>query len=398
MACVQLALQDTMGWTPANRHDERPGGYGRTSQDSRSGPHGAQSRFDNDLRDDRREGGTREWQRDNGWEGRRQSTAGQSWDDPRGWSSSHGESSNREDRQWEPSASWQPSRRDGGSSSNSNQKNQNSGKSKSKNKGSKKGGSKQQQQQSQPLQHKRSWRDDDSQLNKCVSFGENVAPRLFFLYSWTRREPSSSKRGGPASGKRRHHHSNSPGRSRSPADSYYSRRSYRSRSRSFDTPKRRRRDDSPPPRGGRSPAYSDRQRGRDPRRDRRYSRSPPSSPRSISSRGRDRDRKRYRSTSSYSRSRSRSPTQSPRERPKAVHRLPPATSIKDIPISVPKFRNGQKKGKNKNSNGKLADVRDVGVFQSVVADARVSSFLLHLFLTVLTCPCPLPRHAPRSAG
>ncbi|KAH9853470.1 hypothetical protein C2E23DRAFT_105990 [Lenzites betulinus] len=83
---------------------------------------------------------------------------------------------------------------------------------------------------------KRNWRDDDSQLN-----------------NWTRRDaPSSKKSAPPTTGKRRHRGSVSPGRSRSPSDSHYSRRSYRSRSRSLDTPKRRRRDDSPP-RGGRSP-------------------------------------------------------------------------------------------------------------------------------------------------
>lgn len=164
--CVHLdSVQDNVGWTPANRHDDRAGGYGRSSQDSRSRPHNGHSRYDS--RGDRKEGSP-ERQRDNGWETRRQSTTGQSWDDPRGWSSNHGESSNREDRAWEPAASWQPARREAGSSSNPHQRYQNSGKSKNKNKGSKKGGNKQQQQSQQQLQQKRSWRDDDSQLNKCV--------------------------------------------------------------------------------------------------------------------------------------------------------------------------------------------------------------------------------------
>ncbi|KAI0774276.1 hypothetical protein C8Q74DRAFT_822134 [Fomes fomentarius] len=101
---------DNVGWTPASRHDDRAGGYGRSSQDSRSRPHNGHSRYDS--RSDRKEGSP-ERQRDNGWETRRQSTAGQSWDDPRGWSSNHGESSNREDRSWEPAASWQPGRREG---------------------------------------------------------------------------------------------------------------------------------------------------------------------------------------------------------------------------------------------------------------------------------------------
>ena len=157
VACIQRSFsQDAMGWTPNHRHNDRPGGFNR----------GGSSRYDNgDWRDERRDGDVREWTRDNGWESRKQSSAAQSWDEPsKAWGSGRGESSNREDRSWEPSASWKPGRRDAGASSASTQRGQNGGKSKGKNKGNKKGSNKQQQQQ------KRSWRDDDSQLNKCVGF------------------------------------------------------------------------------------------------------------------------------------------------------------------------------------------------------------------------------------
>lgn len=188
--------------------------------------------------------------------------------------------------------------------------------------------------------------------------------------SWTRRDSSSSKKSAPPStGKRRHRDSVSPARSRSPAESYHSRRSYRSRSRSLDTPKRRRRDDSPP-RSGRSPSHSGRNRGREIRRDGRYSRSPPSS---ISSRGRG--RRRSSSASSYSRSRSRSPTQSPRDRPRAKHRLPPVSAVREVPIIKGGFRNGQnrnRKGGNKNINGKLSEVRAGSYLLVHIVTARLA--------------------------
>ena len=147
-----------MGWTPNHRYEERAGGYGRTDS----------SRFNSDRRDDRHEGGGRELRRDNGWESRKQSNAAQGWDEPpsKGWGPGRGDTSAaREDRSWEPSASWQPNRREGGSGSTPNQRSQNAGKSKSKNKNNKKGTNNAKQQQHQQHQ-KRSWRDDDNQLNK----------------------------------------------------------------------------------------------------------------------------------------------------------------------------------------------------------------------------------------
>ncbi|KAI0677624.1 hypothetical protein C8Q78DRAFT_101901 [Trametes maxima] len=164
------SLQDAAGWTPGPRHDDRAGGYSRSSQEGRSGQHDGRSRYENDWKDDRRDGQPREWQRDNGWESRRPPSASQSWDEPpRQWSSSHGESSHREDRAWEPSASWQPSRRDGGSNSNQRNQNNHSNKSKNKGKGSKKsGGNGNNNNNNNSNRQKRSWRDDDSQLNKFL--------------------------------------------------------------------------------------------------------------------------------------------------------------------------------------------------------------------------------------
>ncbi|KAI0832423.1 hypothetical protein BC628DRAFT_1335561 [Trametes gibbosa] len=326
--------QDPARWTP-RRHEDRTRSY---SREGRSSQQGGQSRHENDLRDDRGDTSRGDWQRDNGWESRRPASASRSWDDPpRQWSSGQGEPSNREDRAWEPAATWQSTQYGDRSEGNDRSRNAYS-KSKSKGKGGKKNGSNNYTNSSNGSRQKRSWRDDDSQLN-----------------NWTRRDvPSSKKSAPPSTGKRRHRGSVSPGHSRSP-ESHHSRRSYRSRSRSIDTPKRRRRDDSLP-RGGRSPAYSSSQRGREPRREGRYSRSPPSS---ISSRGRGR-RRSLSSVSSYSRSRSRSPTQSPRDRPKAKHRLPPATHVKDISLPKGGYRNGQsrnRKGGNisKNGNGKLSE-------------------------------------------
>ena len=162
-----------MGWTPNHRHDDRdrPASFGRSSG----------SRYDNDdWRDERREGGARELQRDNGWGSRKPSAPTPSWDEPpsKGWASGRGDSSHREDRSWEPSASWQPGRRDGASSA-SFQRSQNGGKQKGKQKGSKKGG----KQQSQPQQQKRNWREDDSQLNKCVAYTCVLTRAWVFIYS-----------------------------------------------------------------------------------------------------------------------------------------------------------------------------------------------------------------------
>jgi len=111
-------------------------------------------------------------------------------------------------------------------------------------------------------------------------------------------------------------------RSRTP-DSFYSRRSSRSRSRSRSYSPRPNTCHSSPPRA-RSPSPLGRRCGAN------RSRSPASS-----QRGRPR-RRSISSFSSYSGSRSRSSSRSAEDRPKAKHRLPPATSIKDISLSISK--------------------------------------------------------------
>ncbi|GBE87337.1 Pkinase-domain-containing protein [Sparassis crispa] len=311
---------ESSSWAPS-RYD-RSNGYDQWPEGkSMSGHHRerGRSRYSDDrqsegwVRDDRREGGG--WRRDSGWEQQ------QAEDQPRPWEESSrplsgplSENSRREDRSWEPAASWQSNPRTGtqGQRSYNYNRNQHS------NKGYSKGGKKQNHKQ------KRDWRTDDGQLN-----------------NWTRRESqnTSHKNGRPAA-KRQQRRSPSPSlaRSRSPADSYRSRRSSRGRSHSSDSPRRQRRDPSRVGRaGGRSRSPTDRSRGGDwNKRPRRYSRSPtssPPSPRSTDSRGRRRPRS-LSSVTSTSRSRSRSPSRSPKERPRTVHRLPVATSISDIALSL----------------------------------------------------------------
>ncbi|CCM01583.1 uncharacterized protein FIBRA_03643 [Fibroporia radiculosa] len=139
---------------------------------------------------------------DSGWK-HRESRHGESltpsWDEPpsRQWSGTHIEGSRHggEDRSWEPSASWQPNSR------SQSQRNQKSSKNIGHNRGGK--GKKNNKQ-------KRDWRADDSQLN-----------------NWTRRDDPKSSKKIVKSSKRRQRRSLSRGRSRSPAESYYSRRSSR---------------------------------------------------------------------------------------------------------------------------------------------------------------------------
>ncbi|OJT03762.1 hypothetical protein TRAPUB_5584 [Trametes pubescens] len=165
-------LQDTAGWTPARRHDDRAGGYDR---EGRSGQHSGQSRHETDWRDDRKEGPPREWRSDNGWDSRKHSSGSHAWDEPsREWSGS-GEPSHREDRSWEPAPSWQPVRRDGGS--NSSQRNQHSHSNKSKNKGKggkKNGNNNNANNYSNNSRQKRNWRDDDSQLNNPITLDARI--------------------------------------------------------------------------------------------------------------------------------------------------------------------------------------------------------------------------------
>ncbi|OCH94103.1 hypothetical protein OBBRIDRAFT_197179 [Obba rivulosa] len=316
------SYQEPSSWTPP-RYDNRKEGFGSwPAEEGRSGDGRSRPRYGPDdrqveewPREDRRNSGTQEWRRDSGWD--RPVSDLKPKDDPlREWRSRE-EPSERppEDRSWEPAPNWQANRRNG----HQGQRNQNPNRNNQQQKGGK-GGKK-----NNANKQKRDWRNDDGQLN-----------------NWTRREPNAAlNKNDKTMGKRKQRRSPSPARlrSRSPAESFYSRRSSRGRSRSPDTPKRRRRDFSRGPERSISP--SDRYRGRNGRQPARYSRSPASSPRSYDSadpRGRPRRRSRSLSTST-SRSPSRSPSQSPKERARTVHRLPPATSIRDLAISYQKSLN-----------------------------------------------------------
>ncbi|KZT05509.1 Pkinase-domain-containing protein [Laetiporus sulphureus 93-53] len=277
------------------------------------------SRYSNDRADEgwsraeRRNGGGGEWRRGSNWEQRPPEGQSPTRGDPlpRQWADSHAESSrngdrNVDDRSWEPSASWHPNNQRNGSQG---QRNHNLGKNNQQNKGGKKRNNRQ----------KRDWRGDDGQLN-----------------NWTRRDNQKLpiKNNRPLA-KRQPRRSPSRGRSRSPAESYYSKRSSRGRSlSSSDSLRRRRKDSSRPIR--RSPSPIDRNRKKNGYIPRRYSksRSPPStrSP-SIDSRGRVR-RRSASVTTSTSRSRTRSPSQSPKERPRAVHRLPTTTRPAQIALEL----------------------------------------------------------------
>ncbi|KAI0960240.1 hypothetical protein AcW1_004808 [Taiwanofungus camphoratus] len=336
---------ESSSWTPSTRYDRAnsyskwPTEEGLSGQQSEKGrPRYSDDRQDEGwTRDDRRNGSGQDWRRDSSWEPRQAESQAHSWDNSsRRWSGTHVEGSQHagEDRSWEPSASWQPNSRNGAQG----YRHQNSNKSSNQNKSAKSG------KKHHNNRQKRDWRQDDGHLN-----------------NWTRRDmPQTSNKNNRGTGKRRQQRrSPSRVRSRSPAESYHSRRSSRGRSLSSDAPKRRRKDTTHAG-GDRSPSPHDRRGKRNGRQRERYSRSPTSSPRSvrsIDSRGRAR-RRSLSSVTSTSRSRSRTPSRSPKERPRTVHRLPVATSVNDIalsltksPLPAPRIR-GQDPYRNGGTNGK----------------------------------------------
>ncbi|KAI5124816.1 hypothetical protein M0805_005447 [Coniferiporia weirii] len=190
------------------------------------------------------------------------------------------------------------------------------------------------------------------------------------MNNWQRRDPRPVNRDKDYTkasvGKRRHAHS-PESRSRSPAQSVYSRHSSkRSKSRSL-SPKRRKRIDEPVDRKEVSPERPFTKKN-DPR-----NRSPvwsPSSPfhsrRTDETRGRPRRPSiSSRSSRSHSRSRSRSSSEGPDMKRKAKHRLPTATSLRDIEfqaktlrLSVPQSSR-QNDGRNGHAgkNGRRTDRR-----------------------------------------
>ena len=113
--------------------------------------------------EDRREENSQSWKRD--WEPHQRENHGKSWE-PRRWSENRHENSHRstDDRSWEPAASWKSSRgethgqRSQYSKSNHAHKNNRSGK-----------------KTQQNYKQKRDWRNDDGNLNKCVSCPSNTS-------------------------------------------------------------------------------------------------------------------------------------------------------------------------------------------------------------------------------
>ncbi|KAH9938148.1 uncharacterized protein B0H18DRAFT_5058 [Fomitopsis serialis] len=177
----QSSRQESSSWP--SRHD-RGGRHGEGPED--------------DMRNHQSERGRSRYgedRRDSGWP--RRDVGGS---DRRG--SPRDQPTPRDERSWEPAASWKPvGRGDPPQRQNSSKKN-------SRHKNGKGKKSKQQ---------KRDWRADDSQLN-----------------NWTRRDSAQSAKQSSRPSKRKQRRSPSRGRSRSPADSYYSRRSSRGRSPSID--------------------------------------------------------------------------------------------------------------------------------------------------------------------
>lgn len=229
------------------------------------------------------------------------------------------------DRAWEPAAAWKAGNRETGT-----EKPQPLSKSARKNRKKKQ---KAQQQSAQKTNER-----EDGGMNKCVlfSFIVSEAIGLCIIPSWTKREfiPNKQSQSNGASSRQR---GVSPARrSLSPAGSFYKRNS-RARSKSRSTarsksPPSKRKPVMPnqsPPSSPQVNRPSENGRGR-----RRY---PSTSSRSSSSSlSRSRSYKRSLSSRSRSRSRSRSPETSTRPKPK--HRLPTATSLRDIEMQAKSLR------------------------------------------------------------
>lgn len=163
---------------------------------------------------------------------------------------------------------------------------------------------------------------------------------LIYFYSWQKRDyPSGYKdrdTAKPSFGKRRHELS-PDSRSRSPARSIYSRRSSnRSRSRSI-SPKRRKRSDESSAHANFIPVTkknNNSRRSRSPD----WSTGPLAKPRRANESKTRIRRTSISSRSSPSRSRSRSSSETPDTRPKPKHRLPTATSLRDIEMQAKSLR------------------------------------------------------------
>ncbi|ESK96034.1 protein kinase [Moniliophthora roreri MCA 2997] len=295
---------------PEPSYDDRAAPYPRWTEED----HAAQQHIDRDIergfrqrevedrdvrwhREDRRE---REPDRvsDMGWEPRHRQSGRRVWEERDSWDRPP---SPAPERSWEPAESWKSSHRDESHNHRHHhhpQKHNGHGK---QHKGN-------QKKHYNHNKSKKDWRNDDSHLN-----------------NWQRRDNYTSERNEKFSSRKKHARARSRSRSRSPAESHYSHRSHhshyssrdRSRSRSSSpAPKRLRRESSPfiphdeSPRRGRRDDYKD-----------RHSVSPASQ---HSHRNRKARRKSVSSVSTVSSERSRS--QSPFDKPRAVHRLPTASA------------------------------------------------------------------------
>ncbi|PPQ75129.1 hypothetical protein CVT26_012090 [Gymnopilus dilepis] len=310
-------------WDQHDSRDQPPDDWVSESSQFIHPPERRQHDWRGNTPRDKRHG--QRFQSDSGWDSRRRE---RTWggeparhqEDPLPEQRQH----DLEDRSWEPAASWK-------NANNGDHQHQRG------HHGSRTHQSKQKRNQNQ--KQRRDWRADDGDLN-----------------NWTRRDYNRPVNKAPVNQnnfKRKHPRSlsRSLSRSRSPTDSYRSRRSSRgrSRSRSFSpTNKRRRRDSSPVTLRSRSP--SERSINRSYTRQGRYpSRSPSPSHTSRSFIERRRSLSPGSSTGSE-RSRSRSPAIHSR----SIHRLP-NNHHQPINFTNTPGKNGhtgRKKGDNKGGKGK----------------------------------------------
>lgn len=302
---------EQQNWGASTSYTDRGRGHGWQPDDRR----GKDDRGDNhhhpnndNHHHNRRRNNRKFQQRDNGWDTRR---------DRQPRTQDMQEEPLKDERSWEPGPGWQARGADQGGKHNRNRNNGNKNKSKKNQNKNRMRIEKEKEKARERVQHRN---DDDDDLN-----------------NWQRREfhplPAKPVRTSPVKPKMAPSRSPSPAgtrsRSRSP-DSYYSHMSSRGRSHSRSlSPRSQQHSYSPVRRRSRTP--TDRGRtGREAQSWKSY--SPGSSDRSWTMRrGR---RHSFSSASSVSRSRSRSSSRSMDDRPKPKHRLPTATSINDISLSI----------------------------------------------------------------
>lgn len=184
-------------WEPPVRHDDKDADFSRWSpKDRKSGKQNERTRSRWDMTDRqgqwRRDGkdfGTRDWQRDNGWESRRRATvddgARHSIDNAQASTSNTGGPNDLSERSWEPAPAWRQKEQanqvntHGGNNSNANTRAwDNQGQKKQRNKNKKKNKQKQQNSDNhangtatgsnavKSQREDRGWRQDDTHLNK----------------------------------------------------------------------------------------------------------------------------------------------------------------------------------------------------------------------------------------